>query len=171
MKKITALKGAMRMLLLVTTAVLIAGSAYSASGPEPGSVIIKKCTDFNVTGDGSSVEWRNTEWLNLVQKESPTAEYSTKVKVLYSETGIYFLFTCDDKKLTSTLKGDFLDLYNEDVVEVFLWPDESFPVYFEYEVSPLNYELPIIIPNYKGTFLDGSHGIMRVNGLHGMQRQ
>ena len=42
--------------------------------------------------------------------------------------------------------GDFLDLYNEDVVEVFLWPDESFPVYFEYEVSPLNYELPIIIP-------------------------
>ena len=68
------------------------------------------------------------------------------------EQGIYFLFNCEDKKLTSTLQGDFLDLYNEDVVEVFLWPDESFPVYFEYEVSPLNYELPIIIPNYKGTF-------------------
>jgi hypothetical protein len=37
-------------------------------------------------------------------------------------------------------------------VELFLWTDESFPVYFEYEVSPLNYELPIIIPNNKGNF-------------------
>jgi len=38
------------------------------------------------------------------------------------------------------------------VVEVFLWTDESFPVYFEYELSPLDYELPIIVPNYNGKF-------------------
>jgi hypothetical protein len=50
------------------------------------------------------------------------------------------------------MKADNLDLYNEDVVEVFLWTDENFPVYFEYELSPLNFELPIIIPNNKGTF-------------------
>ena len=50
------------------------------------------------------------------------------------------------------MKADYLNLWEEDVVEVFLWTDETFPVYFEYELSPLNYELPIIVPNNKGTF-------------------
>jgi hypothetical protein len=124
-----------------------------AGSPEPGSVIVKKCNDFKVTGDGRSTEWENTTWLVVAQQGNNPVLYSTKVKVLYSGTGIYFLFNCEDKKLTSTFQGDFLDLYLEDVVEVFLWTDESFPVYFEYEVSPLNYELPIIIPNYQGKFL------------------
>jgi hypothetical protein len=131
---------------------LPANNIIFSSNPEPGSTSVKKCSDFKVTGDGSTSEWKNTEWLTVAGQGDGPALYSTKVKVLHSGTGIYFLFNCEDKKLTSTLQGDFLDLYIEDVVEVFLWPDESFPVYFEYEVSPLNYELPIIIPNYKGTF-------------------
>lgn len=140
-------------LLLSFLIIFIASnSKLMAEGPEPGSVKIKKCQDFKVTGDGSSSVWNNTEWLTVAQQGKGPAIYSTRVKVLYSENGIYFLFNCEDKKLTATLMGDFLDLFNEDVVEVFLWPDESFPVYFEYEVSPLNYELPIIIPNYNGKF-------------------
>ena len=47
---------------------------------------------------------------------------------------------------------DFLNLWTEDVFEFFLWPDERVPVYFEYEISPLGYELPILVPN-----LDGYH--------------
>ena len=54
--------------------------------------------------------------------------------------------------MTATMKEDNLDLYEEDVVEVFLWTGEDFPVYFEYEISPLNYELPIMVPNNKGHF-------------------
>jgi len=136
------------LFFIVTTV----SNVLAASNPGPGSTTIKKCNDFKVTGDGSSAEWKNTEWLKVTQQGNSPVLYPTKVKVLYSETGIYFLFNCEDNKLTSTLMEDFLDLYNEDVVEVFLWTDESFPVYFEYEVSPLNYELPIIIPNNKGTF-------------------
>jgi hypothetical protein len=126
--------------------------SVQAANPEPGSITVKKSTDFKVTGDGTAENWKSTEWLNIVKQGAGSSPYQTKVKVLYSEKGIYFLFDCEDKKLTSTLKADFLNLFVEDVVEVFLWPDESFPVYFEYELSPLNYELPIIIPNYKGTF-------------------
>src|SRR5262249_44204991 len=70
-----------------------------------------------------------------------------------STTGIYALFYCQDSKITSTMKADFDDLYKEDVVEIFFWPDESFPVYFEYELSPHNFELPIIVPNKNGRFL------------------
>jgi hypothetical protein len=39
------------------------------------------------------------------------------------------------------------------VFEVFLWPDERDSIYFEYEISPLNRELPILVPNLGGTFL------------------
>ena len=90
---------------------------------------------------------------NGVQQGQTSSSYQTEVKVLYSGTGIYFLFNCEDKKITATMKADNLNLWEEDVVEVFLWTDESFPVYFEYELSPLNYELPIMVPNYKATFL------------------
>jgi Carbohydrate family 9 binding domain-like len=123
-----------------------------AVSPEPGSITVKKCQDFKITGDGRSDNWKSTGWVNVVQQGSDPSVYQTKVKVLYSGTGIYFLFDCEDKKLTSTMRADNLDLYNEDVVEVFLWTDENFPVYFEYELSPLNFELPIIVPNNKGTF-------------------
>jgi hypothetical protein len=140
-----------RIKSILLALVLISGlSFYNLTGQ--GSVVIEKCTDFTVTGDGSSPQWNNTAWLPLAQQSPGKALYNTRVKVLYSEKGIYFLYSCEDKKLTCSLEGDFLDLYNEDVVEFFLWPDESFPVYFEYEVSPLNYELPIIIPNYQGKF-------------------
>jgi hypothetical protein len=117
------------------------------------SVTIRRCQDFEITGDGLSDSWKSTEWINLVQAYKTNTAYNTKVKVLYSETGIYFLFKCEDKKLTSTMKADNLNLWEEDVVEVFLWTGEDFPVYFEYELSPLNYELPIIVPNNKGNFL------------------
>jgi hypothetical protein len=59
----------------------------------------------------------------------------------------------EDSAITATMNEDFLDLWNEDVFEFFLWPDERYPVYFEYEISPLGYELPILIPNFDGQFL------------------
>jgi len=122
------------------------------AGEELASINIRKCSDFQITGDGSAGAWENTSWIDLEQQGPEFAPYKTKVKALYSETGIYFLFDCEDKKLTSTMTGDNLNIYLEDVVEVFLWTEESFPVYFEYELSPLNYELTIMVPNFKGNF-------------------
>lgn len=127
--------------------------AIAQRSADRDSVMVKKCPDFKITGDGSSVEWTKTEWINLQQPVPQKSSYQTNVKVLYSEKGIYFLFNCDDKKLTSTIKSDNEDLWVEDVVEVFLWTDEKFPVYFEYELSPYNYELPIMVPNNNGKFL------------------
>jgi hypothetical protein len=111
----------------------------------------KHTSDFTVTGDGTAPNWNNTEWLVLPQRNKASFTYATKVKVLYSDAGIYCLYDCEDKKIGATLKEDFLDLYNEDVVEAFFWTDETIPMYLEYELSPLNYELPILVPNFKGS--------------------
>lgn len=121
--------------------------------PENGTTVIKKCNDFKVTGDGTSDTWNRTEWIELACQDMVGNKYETKVKVLYSETGIYFLYHCQDEKLTSTMNADNLNLWEEDVVELFLWTSEDFPVYFEYEISPMDFELPILVPNYKGKFL------------------
>jgi hypothetical protein len=125
----------------------------SGAGSGSGSVTVRKCQDFKITGDGNSDLWKRTEWITLVQQDKDTIGYETKVKVMYSPTGIYFLYYCQDGKLTTTMKADNLNLWEEDVVELFLWTSEDFPVYFEYEISPMNFELPIIVPNYKGKFL------------------
>ena len=48
------------------------------------------------------------------------------------------------------MKADFMDLWKEDVVEAFFWPDENTTAYFEYEISPSDRELPILVSNNKG---------------------
>ena len=139
--------------VILTTSLAVHRSRGQGSAGQDLPLTIRKCSDFRITGDGSSEQWRKTGWVNLTHQGSDFIDYETKVKVLYSETGIYFLFDCEDEKLTTTLRGDNLNLWEEDVVEVFLWTSEDFPVYFEYELSPMNYELPIIVPNYRGKFL------------------
>lgn len=126
---------------------------------------IKKTTDFEITGDGSIENWQITEWIELTQRRNHenTTGLQTKVKVLYSETGLYVLFHCDDRILNATFTEHFAELWHEDVVEVFLWTDESRPVYFEYELSPLNYELPLIVSNLDGELL---HWIPFENSYH-----
>ena len=114
---------------------------------------VKRTFDFSVTGDGSAPEWAKAVWLELPQREIKNLQYATNVKILYSDSGIYCLYSCEDHFITATLQEDFADLFNEDVVEAFFWPDDTRPVYFEYELSPLGYELPILVPNFNGKFL------------------
>ncbi len=109
--------------------------------------------DFDLTGDGSARAWERAEWVRLERRGDRGLAYETRVKLLYSTRGLYVLFDGSDSQITATHTADFLDLWTEDVFEVFLWTDETYPVYFEYEISPLGYELPILIPNFEGEFL------------------
>ena len=110
------------------------------------------CSDFKVTGDGSTPEWSKATWITFAQRGS-SSPYQTRFKILYSDSGIYCLYYCLDNMITATMKGSNMDIFLEDVVEAFFWADEKVPVYFEYELSPLNYELVLMVPNYDGNFL------------------
>ena len=98
--------------------------------------------------------------------------------MLYSDRGLYVLLDGTDRRLSATMTEDFLDLWTEDVFEFFLWPDERHTVYFEYEISPLGYELPILIPNFGGQFLgwrpwhyDGDRRIQKATAVRGGEKQ
>jgi hypothetical protein len=144
-------------ILVFTLACLTLGSRYDVrvnaqASPRP-QLTIKPVQDFEITGLGDHASWRQSEWTLLNRRQADGHPYTARFKMQYSTTGLYFLMEGTDRKLTATMNEDFMDLWNEDVFEVFLWPDERYPVYFEYEISPLNHELPILVPNFEGKFL------------------
>ena len=124
-----------------------------AQSAERPLLSVKPADDFEVAGTGEHAAWRQAEWTALRRRQPDGHPYDARFKMLYSKTGLYFLMEGTDRKVTATMNQDFMDLWNEDVFEVFLWTDEKYPVYLEYEISPLNHELPILIPNFGGQFL------------------
>jgi hypothetical protein len=128
-------------------------SASAQPQPNRPAVTVRPTADFEVTGTGADEAWRAAEWVPIPRRQPKGLPYDARFKVLYSATGIYFLMDGTDRIVTATMTDDFMDLWNEDVFEVFLWTDERHPVYFEYEISPLGKELPILVPNFGGDFL------------------
>lgn len=140
-------------------------------------LIIPKMPDFAITGDGSHPAWERAGWQALTRVGEGTLPYETRAKALYSDTGMYFLVDCEDQRLTCTFTTDHVDIWTEDVVEVFLWPDESHPVYFEYEISPLGYELALMVCNNKGAYrgwlpwhYEGEDRVRRATSVRGGEK-
>jgi hypothetical protein len=113
---------------------------------------VARTDGFTVDGRGSAAAWSKAEWQALTPRGAADKAHPSRFTMLYSASGLYVLMDGEDRALTATFKEDFLDLWTEDVFEFFLWPDERYPVYFEYEISPLGFELPILVPNLGGPF-------------------
>jgi predicted TIM-barrel fold metal-dependent hydrolase len=127
-----------------------ANAPTGASAPGIKMLKIPPTDDFEITGDGSSPAWKKTSWEPLNKRPGAGPAHQSQFKMLYSPKGLYVLFNGADRKLTATIENDFADLWNEDVFEFFLWPDQRQTVYFEYEISPLNHELAILVPHFNG---------------------
>lgn len=128
-------------------------SADETPQAQPPSMSVRHCEDFAVNGQGDAAAWADCDWTAMNRRPDSPHDYTARFKMLYSDTGVYVLFDGTDAKLTATMKEDFMDLWHEDVYECFFWTAEKHPVYFEYEISPLGYELPILVPNLDGKFL------------------
>ncbi|MDB5348817.1 MAG: putative metal-dependent hydrolase of the TIM-barrel fold protein [Planctomycetota bacterium] len=132
---------------------ILFGMKPEASGTSAKVMHVRPTNDFELTGDGSAEAWKKADWVELTRRNGNGLPYEARVKVMYSAKGLYVLMDSSDRKITATFKDDFENLWTEDVFEFFLWPDERDPAYFEYEISPLNRELPILVPNFGGKFL------------------
>lgn len=108
---------------------------------------VPRVEDFALDGAGSAAPWKRAAWTTLHRVGDGHLAYRTRAKVLWSRRGLYVLWDCVDRRLDCTLTADNADLFTEDVAELFLWPCEDHPVYFEYEISPLGFQLPIAVIN------------------------
>jgi hypothetical protein len=114
---------------------------------------LRSVEDFEVTGRGDAPAWASVPWTPMRKRQADGHPYDARFKMVYSKTGVYVLMDGTDLRLTTTGRPDNGDLWEEDVFEAFFWTDESAPVYFEYEISPMNAELPILVSNNGGTFM------------------
>ncbi len=114
---------------------------------------VQQTDDFTIDGQGLNAKWYAASWVPLTQLDEGVTGYTTRFKILYSKTGIYVLFQGLDKKITSTYKKDFDDLYNADVFEVFFHPRPDRALYFEYEINAYDKELVLLIPNHNGKIM------------------
>lgn len=115
---------------------------------------VKLCNDFTVTGKGDNFQWKIVSWNDLTKLDPDGINYKSQFKIMYSLTGIYVLFKLADSKISSRFTNDFEKIYLGDVAEVFFHPYPTEPLYFEYEVNPLNKELVLLMVN-RNNFLRG----------------
>jgi hypothetical protein len=143
----------MKTTSLVWMAGLLAACASAPAPAPPRTYTVKAIEDFEVTGSATNPAWAKAEWAGLNRRQADGLPYDARFKLLYSKKGIYTLMEGTDRKITSTMQEDFLNLWTEDVFEAFFWPDERHPIYFEYEISPKGKELPILVPNLGSRFM------------------
>jgi len=89
-------------------------------------------------------------------KDCVNGKYHNKkaiFKATYNNEGLLFNFYCEDDDIFSTMTKFNDNLFNEDVVEIFISPDRNLKKYIEIEISPLENILQLNITNdLKGNF-------------------
>jgi hypothetical protein len=118
--------------------------------PLAKSYRVSKTDDFEFAGNPEAEPWRRATWEPLTGVGGRKHAYDSQFKALYSSRGLYVLMQGSDRKVTATMSADNLNLWLEDVFEVFVWPDPRDTIYFEYEISPLGFELPIVLTSIDG---------------------
>lgn len=142
----------LRIFLFFLFGVMTCIPGFAGSGPAgfflPDTpLVVRSCQDFKINGSGDNVQWEKARWIDLQKLDTGGTAYKSRFKILYSPRGIYVLFDGADEKITSSFKKDFDPLFKGDVFEVFFDTAPAGPVYFEYEVSPLNKELVLLMVN------------------------
>lgn len=120
--------------------------------------------DFAPDGDLSKNIWKTAEWVWLAHDMSGRRAYPearTKVAAVWTPTHVYFAFWCKYTVLNIYDGEDALaerwELWNRDVVEVFLNPQPDRPKhYFEFEVAPNNQWIDLEIDKNKTPFNDAT---------------
>ena len=115
--------------------------------------LVKRCADFEIDGSGSNSQWTDIKWAEFIKIQPGSNHYVSKSKMMYSQKGIYLLFSGTDRKITTQPWNDFENIYDGDVFEVFFHPDPSSGQYFEYEINPLGKELVLTLARLDGQTL------------------
>ena len=133
-------------LLLICTAISPKPVCAGLSGyPEDSALLVKHCNDFEITGAGSDAEWNRAAWHSLTKIDHFGPDYSGRIKMLYSSSGIYVLFNGEDRRITTSALEDMSEVYEGDAFEVFFFPDTARGVYFEYEINALGKQLVLAL--------------------------
>ena len=111
--------------------------------------------DGEIAIDGALTDaaWGSADVIELLKTDTgEKPRQPTEVRLLWSSEYLYVGFLCYDQDIWGTIGERDGNIYDEEVVEVFLDPDCDLRTYIELEVSPLNTLFDAFVVNGK------SHG-------------
>jgi hypothetical protein len=127
------------------------------------TIISKHATaDFVPDGDLSKAVWKSAVPVTFDKSAKRSARYpeaETSVSSVWTRGFVYFAYRCKYTTLNiyagEPTEKERWELWNRDVVEVFINPEPSrFGHYYEYEVSPNNQWIDLVIDLQKAPFND-----------------
>lgn len=122
--------------------VLLGLGALTANAEEAPALLRFECAKASgaivVDGSGDDAAWQDVEaidafrlWFTL---DTPTS--ATSVKMCYDDDNLYLLYECDDPDVFTLYEERDAFLWESDVVELFVAPDDDSPIYYEFEFAP-----------------------------------
>ncbi|NOZ29604.1 MAG: hypothetical protein GXP39_16330 [Chloroflexi bacterium] len=95
--------------------------------------------------------WATAEVAPLVRNlDGGPAQFGTEARLLWDDEHLYVAFVCEDPDIWGTMLERDSPLWEEEVVEVFLDANHNGRLYFEFEVSPRNIQLDLMVVKRPG---------------------
>lgn len=120
-----------------------------ASLPAPNRVVVPRLTGpVTVDGELTETAWTQAARLAPFQRNDgagPERE-STVLRIWYDDTALFLGWTCTDADVHATLTARDANLWDEEVVEFFVAPQEL-PRYFELQWNPVGGVFDAIVTN------------------------
>jgi cellulose/xylan binding protein with CBM9 domain len=141
------------MIGLTAVAGLLAGSTApirpaNKSGPEISRYTVKRALGtIRVDGVLDESSWKAAAGTGPFMLNDGTGLPATKTeaKMLWDDQNLYFGFQCEDTDLFATMKVRDQHLWEEEVVEIFIDPDNDQLNYIELEINPLKTLLDLFV--------------------------
>lgn len=94
-------------------------------------------------------------------QKRPTSAYG---KLLYDENNLYIAMAAQDKNIWATIEKHDADIFTEDVLEAFFKPSKTHPTYFEFEWSPNNVTLDLVVPGFRKEYESKAKSAVKIYG-------
>ncbi len=114
--------------------------AAGQSGKIPIYMAYRTAAPIIIDGKLDDPAWSKADLIDGFVKNSDgsPSPYRTEAKILYDDRFVYFAFHFFDENIWSTKTKRDDHLWEEEVAEVFIQPNQNEPSYIEIEVNPLS---------------------------------
>jgi len=143
---------------------LVCAGAAGAQEEVPDYFCWKTALLVTIDGRGDEPAWQEAPPAELVDVRFLSGDRyhsrRTEARMLWDDLYFYFLFTASDPDVWSTYSERDMQLWQEEVVEIFIDPDGDGRNYAEVEVNPLNAVFDLLV---SGPWSEGGQGFAQWN--------
>lgn len=133
----------------VAIAAALSAAVFAHAQDLPTYSCVRAASPPLIDGDGTDAAWAAAPYLELFDVEDLQRERrhsrQTRAKMLWDDAGLYFLFEMQDADVWSTMSNRDDQIWQEEVVEIFIDPDGDGLNYAEVEVNPLNVVFDLLL--------------------------